>query len=122
MKLEILDDDYRKYFDDDPRPRAVYKCRISRGGKQYTFNFGASYADPSEPTMYDVLECFTKYDVGSFSDFCSDFGYDEYVEDWNTGRYGINKKAMRLYKAVQREYKAVERLFGDVMDELQEIS
>ncbi len=28
------------------------------------------------PTAYDILACLTKYEVGTFDDFCSNFGYD----------------------------------------------
>lgn len=91
--------------------RCIFKMRLSRNRKTYTFDFGQSLADGSKtPTMYEVLACLTKYDVGSFEDFCQSYGYDE-----------DSRKAERTYKAVCREYAAVERLFGDCMDELQEI-
>lgn len=85
--------------------------RLSRNRKTYTFDFGQSLADGSKtPTMYDVLACLQKYDLGSFEDFCHEYGYDE-----------DSRRAERTYKAVCREYAAVERLFGDCMDELQEL-
>jgi len=63
-----------------------------------------------EPTMYDVLTCLTKYDPETFENFCSEYGYDE-----------DSRTAERTYKAVCKEYEAVDRLFSDVMEELQEI-
>lgn len=48
--------------------------------------------------------------MGTFEDFCNDFDYDT-----------DSRTAERTYKAVCREYKGVLRVFGDVMDKLQEI-
>lgn len=95
----------------DGQFRWLFKLRLSRGRKSYTFEYGQSLAAGSEePTMYDVLSVLTKYDPGSFDDFCSDFGY-------NTG----SRHAERVYKAVCKEWQAVERIFGDILDELREI-
>lgn len=95
----------------EKQQRCIFKMRLSRNRRSYTFDFGQSLANGSEtPTMYDVLACMQKYDVGSFEDFCREFGYDE-----------DSRRAGRTYKAVCREYAAMERLFGDIMDELQEI-
>lgn len=55
---------------------------------------------PIKPTLYDVLSCLQKYDVGSFEDFCSEFGYDE-----------DSRSAEKIYKAVVKEFEAMERLF-----------
>jgi hypothetical protein len=57
-----------------------------------------------EPTLYDVLTCLQKYDVGTFEDFCDIFGYnlDSILE---------RKKAKTIYKAVVKEFQAMERLF-----------
>lgn len=57
---------------------------------------------PKEPTMYDVLTCLQKYDVGSFEDFCSEFGYDD-----------DSRKAKKTYKAVVKEYDKVCSLFNE---------
>lgn len=62
------------------------------------------------PSLYSVLACLTKYDPGTFEDFCGDFGYDT-----------DSLSALRTFKAVTKEWKAVENVFGDVIDELQEI-
>ena len=102
---------YKKHFDTDKDFRYVFKCQLSRGGKQYTFNFGQSiHNGAEEPTMYDILTCLQKYDVGSFEEFCSEFGYDT-----------DSRTAERTYKAVCKEYEAMDRLFSDIMDEMQEI-
>lgn len=64
------------------------------------------------PSVYDVLACLTKYDPGTFEDFCSDYGYDE-----------DSRTAERVYFAVQKEYAQLARLFtADQMEELAEIN
>lgn len=63
------------------------------------------------PTAYDVLACMTKYDPGTFEDFCAVFGYDE-----------DSRTAERIYFAVQKEYSQLSRLFTvEQMEELAEI-
>lgn len=110
VKLEILGGEYKTMWN-ERQNRYVFKCELSRNSKSYNFEFGQSIANGSnEPTMYDILSCLTKYDPEPFDDFCTEFGYD------------INSRDSRkTYKAVYKEYEAVERLFGDIMDELQEI-
>lgn len=110
-KLTVLDYEYKPMWG-EKQSRYVFKCRLTRNGKRYTFEFGQSlYNGSKEPTMYDVLACLTKSDPGTFEDFCDEFGYDT-----------DSRRAERTYKAVCKEYAAVERLFGDVMDELYEIN
>ena len=123
VKLHIFHTktEYRPYFSDDKESRYIFKCRLIRGNKSYTFHFGQSLANGSEtPNLYDILSCLTKYDCGTFEDFCNEFGYEAFNDCYT----GFNKKSMRIYKAVCREYKAVCRLFGnpgECFDELCEI-
>ena len=64
------------------------------------------------PTAYDVLVCLTKYDVGTFEDFCSEFGYDT-----------DSRSAKKTYKAVLKEYGNVCKIWNDSEIELmQEIN
>lgn len=64
------------------------------------------------PTAYDVLACLQKYDVGTFDDFCSEFGYDE-----------DSRSAKKTYKAVVKEYDNVCKLWADEeIEQLQEIA
>lgn len=113
--------EYRPYFLGDKESRYVFKCRLSRGRRSYTFHFGQSIAKGSEsPDLYSVLTCLQKWDLGSFEDFCDEFGYEAYNDEYT----GYNKKSMRIYKDCLREYDAVVRLFGDsgeCYDELCEI-
>lgn len=112
VKMYVLAKNFDYYFHDDRDERWIYKLQLTRGGKSYTFTFGQSIADGDKtPTYYDVLASLTKYDPYSFEDFCADYGYDY-----------DSRKAYNVYKAVQKEYAAVERLFGDVMEDLQEIN
>ena len=63
------------------------------------------------PNEYDVLACLEKYDVGTFEDFCSEFGYDE-----------DSRAAERIYITVIKEYKDLTRIFTEEqMEELREI-
>lgn len=111
IKIVYLKHDY--HFADDKETRDIYRFTIRRNGRSYSANFGTSLNDTrtgTAPTAYDILSCLTKYEVGTFEDFCSDFGYDE-----------DSRKVEITYKAVLKEFAGVERVFGDVLEELQEI-
>jgi len=101
------------YFEDDKQCRDIYQIRLQRGKKSFSFKFGQSIANNGiEPTPYDVLACLTKYEVGTFENFCSEFGYDE-----------DSRKAFKTYKAVLKEYAGVQRIWDDnEIEELQEIN
>lgn len=77
------------------------------------YDFGSVRADriimPKPPTAYSVLSCLTKYDPGSFEDFCDDFGYDT-----------DSKTADRVYAAVKEEWLNVCRIWND--QEIEELS
>ena len=62
---------------------------------------------PKEPSAYDVLACLTKYDPGTFEDFCGDYGYDT-----------DSRKAEKIYPAVVNEYQNVCMLWNDTELEL----
>ena len=118
VTLEILDCEYKPMWSETQK-RSVFKLRLKRGRRSYTFDIGQSIqAGNTSPDMYSVLAGLTKYDPGSFEYFCDCFGYSQYDEE--TGR--TNKQTERTYKAVCKEFAAVERLFSDCMEELQEIN
>jgi len=98
------------YFSDNI-PRNIYKIIIERDGKKWIFSYTQALkcSDGQIPTPYQVLAHLTKYDVGTYSDFCSIFGYER-------GWYSHN-----IYNDVVREYKNVIWMFGDVIDELRKI-
>lgn len=63
------------------------------------------------PNPYDVLACLTSSEVGSFKDFCDNYGYDE-----------DSRQAERTYKKVLEEWKNVKMLYSDEeIEKLQEI-
>ena len=114
VKLNALSWEYKPFWG-EKQNRWVFKMRLSRNRKSYTFEFGQSiYNGSKEPTMYDVLSCLQKYDCGTFENFCDEYGYDT-----------DSRKAERIYKGCVKEYNAVVRLFGDsgeCYDELCEIN
>jgi len=113
-KVTIEYVEYGKHFDDDKEERNIYRITIKRNGKSFTFKFGDSINNTQngeEPSVYDVLACVQKYDCGTFENFCSEFGYDT-----------DSRKAEKTYKAVCREFKGINRVFGDVLEQLQEIA
>lgn len=61
---------------------------------------------------YDILSVMTKYDPGTFEEFCSEFGYNE-----------DSRTAERIYLAVQKEYTQLTRIFTtEQLEEMQEIN
>lgn len=64
------------------------------------------------PSWYDLLACVTKYDPGTFEDFCASYGYDE-----------DSRKAEATWRAVVKEYRDFARLFPEgIPEEIMEIS
>lgn len=84
---------------------------MSYGEKVKAKNDLARLKEKAVPNEYDVLACLEKYDVGTFEDFCSEFGYDE-----------DSRTAKRIYIAVIKEYKDLTRIFTEKqMEELSKI-
>lgn len=84
---------------------------MSYGEKVKAKNDLARLKADAVPNEYDVLACLEKYDVGTFEDFYSEFGYDE-----------DSRTAERIYIAVIKEYKDLTRIFTEEqMKELSEI-
>lgn len=109
--------DHKKHFAEDKERRDVFRCTLKNSRHTYRFNFGQSTNESTSdggnpPTAYDVLACLTKYDPGTFENFCGDFGYD--ID---------SRKAYKTYKAVIKEWKNVELLFtAEELEQLQEIN
>jgi hypothetical protein len=108
--------DFKKhdyYFPEDKEQRDIYRITLKNKLHTYRFNFGQSIANTGIcPKPYDVLVCLQKYEVGSFENFCGDFGYDM-----------DSRKAFKIYKAVMKEWKNVELLFSpEQIELLQEIN
>lgn len=129
------------YHEEDADTRDVYEIALTRDSRRMTFKFGQSLVDSrydqkfsagpywrgverkangwpkhpgKAPTLYDAIACLQKYDVGTFEDFCGDFGYDT-----------DSRRALDTYLAVQAEVANFARLCGpdtDMREEAQEIS
>lgn len=101
------------YFDGDKESRDVYEIKFERNGAGYTFQFGQSIIGSNKkkkPTAYDVLACVEKEEVGTFEDFCANFGYSD-----------DSIKSLKLYGIVTKQSHMIRRMFSDVLEELREI-
>lgn len=116
IKIDFLEKNF--YFNEDKQKRNIYKVTIRRNGKQYSHKFGDSLNNTEKnvlPTNYDVLASLQKYDIcGDVWDFAREYGFEI------NGKESYNN-VYKIYRACKREYKAVCRLFGDCIEELQEI-
>lgn len=95
--------DHAKSFSDDKEERDIYMITLRTPASQYTFKFGQSIKNSDQatpPRPYDIFACFTKYDTGTFENFCDEFGYDN-----------DSRAAERTYKAVCRQYNALCRCY-----------
>lgn len=92
----------------------TYRVSIMTPIKSFTVTFHDSInhtVTGARPTKYNVLACLTKYDPGSFEDFCNEFGYDEY-----------NRNSMSTYRAVLKEWEKMEEAFTEEqLEELRKI-
>ncbi len=108
----------RKHFDDKDT-RNVYSVELKRtddkGTRSMFIEFGDSLQntwDDKKPRAYDVLACLTKYEPGTFEDFCGEFGYDT-----------DSRRAEKTYKAVMKEWKELTYLYSDKeLEQLAEIN
>jgi len=102
----------------DKEGRNIYRVRIDRKGKSFSFRFGDSLQNTwknKRPGRYCVLACLTKYEPeADVWDFAKEYGYEI------TDRQSYYK-VLGIYNAVRREYGGVKRIFGDVIDEFREI-
>jgi hypothetical protein len=84
--------------------KSEYKLISMRLNSQKDVIKNPNYAIPD---AYSVLTCLTKYDPGSFENFCSEYGYDT-----------DSRRAKKTYKAVQNEYTQLCTLFTNTELEL----
>ena len=103
---------YGHHFEYDTDCRSIFTCTFKRNGNQFSLEFGQSIAaGKTPPEAYDVLAYLQKYDVGSFEDFCADFGYEQ------------TKINERIYKAVCKEFEKVSNFWTEEeLELLQEIN
>lgn len=121
---------------DNTRKNYRYLARFKRNGKEMEVEFHGSIADYEAScdhyehvrrgsmerfirgdkrrailNPYDVLASLTKYNPGMFSDFCSEYGYDN-----------DSRKAFTIYESVCEEWNQVSRFFTkQEIEEMQEI-
>ena len=93
----------------------TYKITLKTDKGSYTFKFYDSIYNTErhikDVTAYNVLACLTKYDPGTFEDFCACYGYNN---DSITDH--------KIYKAVFKEYNSLARIFtAEQLEEMQEI-
>ena len=102
------------HFAGESDTRDIYRITLSNSRGKWSFNFGQSAAKSNghtPPTAYDVLASITKYDPGTFDNFCSEFGYDPSLKD-----------SKKTYNAVVKEWDRVNDLFTDEeIEQLREI-
>jgi len=105
-------------FEDKATGRKYTTDGKSAGGHSYrvdNLKFLQQHGKPvkgTPPTNYSILACLTKYDPGTFENFCSEFGY-------NTD----SKTAEKTYNAVKNEFQNVCALFTDSeIEQLAEIN
>jgi len=60
----------------------------------------------SQPTEYDILACLQKYDVGSFEDFVSEYGYE--IEE-----FAERQRVKNIWYATCKEYERVCKCFTE---------
>lgn len=77
-------------------------------------NMKANQTPP--PTAYAVLAHLQKYDMGTFEDFCAEFGYNDLPLKESPRVHGI-------YKQCVLQYAGLRKIFtSEQMDQLQEIA
>lgn len=111
LTAKFIEDDF--YFPGDKETRDIYRITLKRDKirRSFTINHSSHSSVKTPPTAYDVLTCLQKYDVGTFENFCGEFGYDE-----------DSRTAERTYKAVLKEYQMVCDIWtSDEIEQLAEI-
>ena len=90
-----------------------HRVKISYFGKSYVTDYYMGSALTRKPNKKDVLNSMLLDDVSGidFNEFCCEFGYDN-----------DSIKALKTYKACQRETKALHNMFdSDEIDMLREL-
>jgi len=93
------------HFVDDKQTRDIWILKLVRKSDKTMLStkFGQSIAAGGKaPTAYDLLTCITKYDPGTFENFCGDYGYDS-----------DSRKAEKIYQGVVKEWEKVSKFFTE---------
>ena len=117
MKIEYLTVDINKTWNDNVY-RNVYRASIKTPLGVMSVKFWDSVHNTEnniEPTKYDILVCLQKYELGSFEDFVSEFGYE--IDEPQDRR-----NVKQIYNFACREYQKICRCFTEEqIEELREI-
>lgn len=118
-KPPLVQDFWNSYADEEFNALGCAKYRAGTGsmygiGKRANGTWGSM--GKRKVTAYDVLSYVEKNDVGTFEDFCSDFGYDSDSRRAESTYHAI-------YHAVQEESRKVRAFFTkEEIETLQEIA
>lgn len=99
----------RKYLSKENRKNLMYFIRMELAGDFLNNGNSDIIHYPKEPTAYDIIACLTKYDPGTFENFCSEYGYDE-----------DSRTAYKTYQAVCKEWADVCKIWSD--DEIEKLA
>lgn len=100
--------------------RDTYKVILTnKASQQYSFIFCTSINDTKNhilPSIYDVLACVQKYEIDSdLQNFVDEFGYEiDSVKSY--------KEVKTIHKECIKEYQGILKIFGEHLEELQEVA
>lgn len=106
MKITYLGEEINKTWNEYAY-RNVYMATIKTPLGVMKVKFWDSFYNlynNQKPTEYDILASLQKYDVGSFEDFVSEFGYE-------IDKPQSRRNSKLIYNAVCKEYEKVCRCF-----------
>lgn len=85
-----------------------WRCviRVGKARMSLVFSMGSGHGG-KRPDLADVLDCLASDASGyenarSFTDWCSDYGYDE-----------DSRRALKTFKAIERQATSLARVLGD---------
>lgn len=113
-EIEILKESFkrydRQYFLNYTRKALAKKEEQLQ--KEIVQRYDTPKQDIKKPSAHDVLACLTKYDVGTFEDFCDDYGYNS-----------DSRKHYKIYESVLEEFEKVSTIWtAEEIEMLQEIN
>ena len=139
MKFRFLKVGNNPYWN-DKYEHNIYSVTMKNKNGEMKIRFYDSYANykaHKKPREYDVLCCLEKYDVGSFWDFCDEFGYEAKQLHKNDPckrcperdtctvycDYHKDYTAYQIYKGCKKEYTDLIGMFTEEqMEKLRDIN
>lgn len=113
MEITMIGKDINERWDDGIY-RMKYRFTImTKKGKYSGYFWDSKYNTKNKikPTRYDILAYVTKYNPGTFNEFCDKFGYNN-----------DSMKDFKIYQAVCEEWEGISRIFTEKqLEELREI-